>query len=68
MTYTLAEDRPKFVTQEHLDYLDELCKTGDTNMCGAAPYLMREFSDVVDLENSRNIITYWMLTFGKASR
>jgi len=32
-------ERPEIVTDEHLDYLDELRESGVTNMFGAGAYL-----------------------------
>ena len=58
--------RPKFVTQEHLDYLDDLRESGQTNMYGAGPYLMRDFD--IERELSHKILDYWMKSFGKANR
>ena len=31
------------LTQEHIDFLDELRESGDTNMFGAQPYIVDEF-------------------------
>lgn len=36
--------RPEYMTDEHLEYLDELRESGETNIFGARPYLMREFN------------------------
>ena len=58
--------RPDYVTDEHLDYLDELRESGVTNMYGARPYLIREFSE--DRKVSALILTYWMESFGKDDR
>ena len=59
-------ERPKFVTDEHLTYLDILRDSGVTNMFGARPYLIEEF----DLDNrlAAEILTYWMKSFGKDDR
>jgi hypothetical protein len=56
------EPRPEFVTDEHLEFLDELRESGEINMFGAAPYL----SDIFDLssQDARKVLTYWMQTFG----
>lgn len=35
--------RPLIVTDAHLDYLDELRESGETNMWGACRYLRDEF-------------------------
>lgn len=59
--------RPDYVKQEHLEYLDELRNSGETNMFGARPYLKDEFPTLDDMNASR-ILTYWMKTFGDADR
>ena len=54
--------RPDFVTQEHLEFLDDLRESGKTNMFGARPYLVDEFD--INKETAEEILTYWMKTFG----
>ena len=56
------EPRPEFVTDAHLEFLDELRESGEINMFGAAPYL----TDIFDLskQEARKVLTYWMQTFG----
>jgi len=46
----------------YFDFLDDLRASGDTNMFGAAPYLV----DAFDLSNqdARHILGRWMKTFG----
>lgn len=58
--------RLKGVTNEHLEYLDELRESGETNMFGARPYLIQEF-DLSDKE-AADTLTYWMNTFGQDDR
>lgn len=68
--------RPKFCTDEHLEYLDGLRESGVTNMYGAAKYLDVRFPDI--RKGARNsfhssdaaqaILSYWMDSFGKSSR
>ena len=36
-------ERAEFITTEHLEYLDHLRESGETNMFGAGPYLQRDF-------------------------
>lgn len=60
-------DRPEFVCDEHLEYLDELRESGVTNMLGARPHLLREFP-VLGKQDAGDILTYWQQTFGKADR
>ena len=56
-------ERPEIVIDEHLEYLNELRESGETNMFGAGEYLEDEF----DLCNSdaRIILKYWMDSFGE---
>jgi hypothetical protein len=58
----MEEPRPEFVTDERLQFLDELRESGEINMFGAAPYL----SNIFDLseQEARKTLTYWMQTFG----
>ena len=58
--------RPANVTDEHLEYLDELRGSGDTNMYGAAPYLSEAFG--ISRNEAREILTYWMKSYGKENR
>ncbi len=59
-----TEERPEFVTDEHLEYLDELRESGVTNMYGASPYVQREFPELSQ-DQSRKVLTYWMHTFSE---
>ena len=62
-------ERPDYVTDEHLEYLDELRESGETNMHGVRPYLMREFGMRSEDEKvAGKIVGYWMKSFGKADR
>ena len=54
-------ERPKVVTEEHLEYLDDLRESGRTNMFGAAKYLTNEMG--VDRVDARVITIYWMESF-----
>ena len=56
-------ERPEIVEDEHLDYLDEIRKSGIVNMFGAGTYLQEEFS--LSREEARTILKYWMDTFGE---
>ncbi len=60
------KERPDFVTDEHLEFLDELRESGVTNMFGAAPYIEQEFS--VPTEEARQILFYWMETFSQRQK
>ena len=58
--------RPASLTDEHLVYLDELRESGVTNMWGGGTYLQNEFE--LSPDEARDILLYWMDTFGKAER
>lgn len=55
-------ERPAIVTEKHLKYLDNLRKSGVTNMFGATPYLMRAFKKLKK-DEARDVLLYWMRTF-----
>lgn len=54
-------EKPAIVTDEHLEYLDDLRDSGETNMFGAGPYLQEEFG--VTKHEAHDILGYWMKTF-----
>jgi uncharacterized protein YciI len=54
----MSDDRPKVVTDAHLEYLDELRASAVTNMLGAGPYLVQRFG--VTRRESHEILGYWM--------
>lgn len=60
-------DRPEIVEDEHLIYLDNLRESGVTNMFGARPYVEREFP-VLTRQESAQVLSYWMESFGKEDR
>jgi hypothetical protein len=59
-------DRPEKCRTVHLEFLDDLRKSGVTNMFGAVPYL-RDAFDLTRDEASK-ILSYWMKTFGQEER
>lgn len=59
-------ERPTFCTNDHLEFLDNLRDSGETNMFGAGPYLEAEFNLVRPV--ARKILMYWMESFGKENR
>jgi len=56
-----TKEKPDFVTDEHLEYLDALRESGITNMFGAASYINRDFG--MNMEKSTETLCYWMDTF-----
>lgn len=56
--------KPEKLKEEHLKYLDDVRKSGATNMYGAASFLRDVFSDLSKKE-SRKILDYWMYTFSE---
>lgn len=59
-TDTIA--KPAFVTDDHLEFLDDLRASGKTNMFGARPYVKKAFKMLTD-DQARDILLYWMKTF-----
>ncbi len=60
-------NRPAYIKDEHLTFLDELRESGETNMYGSRPYLM-EHDQSLKSKEAGMIVIYWMKTFGKADR
>ena len=56
-------ERPKFVKDEHLEFLDELRESGKTNMFGASPWLQKEYG--LKKEKAIELLSYWMKTFSE---
>lgn len=50
------------MTSEHKEFLDDLRESGETNMFGAAPYLMEAFPELTKQE-ARAIVAQWMEEF-----
>jgi len=59
-------ERPEFISDEHLEYLDELRESGEINMYGARPYL-EEFFDLTK-KRASEILQYWKDSFGNPER
>lgn len=53
--------RPDIVEDVHLDYLDQLRESDETNMLGAAPYLQNEFN--LEHNDAIVVLKYWMESF-----
>jgi len=59
---TTALDRPEFVKDTHLEYLDAVRLSGVTNMFGAGAYLVHEFPEL-DKRKARAVLSFWMTNF-----
>ena len=55
-------ERPSFVTEDHLEFLDDLRESGNTNMWGARPYLLGKFPEL-STQETKEILMYWTKTF-----
>ena len=55
-------NKPEFITEEHMIFLDVLRESGQTNMFGATPYLQNEFIEL-DKYKARQVLMHWMETF-----
>lgn len=58
--------RPEIVTDEHLEYLDELRESGRINMFGAASYLQSRFG--LGKWEAKDVLMYWMASFDERNR
>lgn len=58
--------RPDYCTDEMLEYLDELRKSGETNMFGAVPYIREQFPELGET-SAALVLVYWMKTFKERS-
>jgi len=61
-------ERPDFVNDIYLNYLNDLRDNGIINMFSAVPYLMREFPGEITIEEARCILGYWIVNFGEYNR
>lgn len=59
-------DQPSFVNENHLEFLDDLRESGETNMFGARPYLLEEFPDL-SKQQAADVLSFWMATFPRRS-
>lgn len=59
---TPSIERPEFVKDTYLRYLDAVRLSGLTNMFGAVPYLVCEFPEL-NKRQARAVLSYWMKTF-----
>ena len=55
-------EKPEYLTEEHLLYLDQLRESGVTNMFGAVPFILLQFSNLNEQE-AKQVLIYWMQTF-----
>lgn len=51
------------IEEEVFEFLDELRVQGDTNMFGARPYILEEFS--IDKYAAKALLTKWIQTFSE---
>ncbi len=57
-------ERPEYVTEEHLVFLDNLRESGVTNMYGATPYIKDEYPELSRKEG-KDLLLYWMKSFSE---
>lgn len=57
-------EKPAYLKDDHLFYLDGLRKSGITNMHGATPYLLEAFDGLTKIK-ARMILSYWMKTYSE---
>lgn len=54
-------DRPEFLTEDMLNFLDGMREEGQINMFGAGPYVRQAFD--LTKKQARKVMVYWMETF-----
>lgn len=59
-----SPNRPAFIKEQHLDYLDNLRESGDCNMFMCGPHFQAAFP-TVGRNETRETILYWMKTFNQ---
>ena len=57
-------ERPGFVTENHLEFLDDLRESGVTNMFGATSYIEDEYPELSSQE-AKDLLLYWMDSFNE---
>ena len=60
-------ERPEYITDKHLDFLDALRESGKTNMFGAVSYLKKKFKGMSEARATETL-SYWMKTFSERHR
>lgn len=59
----MSLEKPEYLIEEHLHYLDRLRESGVTNMFGAVPFILLQFPDLNE-QQAKQVLVYWMKTFG----
>ena len=57
-------ERPEFLIDEHLEFLDDLRESGETNMFGARPWLRAAYTELTKSQSGK-VLAYWMKTFSE---
>jgi hypothetical protein len=60
-------ERPDYLLDEHLEFLDNLRDEGTCNMFGARKYVNMAYPELSQ-EEARKVLSYWMKTYGKDKR
>ena len=56
------KERPDYLQEEHMEYLDSLHENTAINMFDTIPYIITEFPDFTS-EKAQEILRYWMITY-----
>ncbi len=64
---TKSNERPDFIDDNQLEWLDDLREGGSINMLGAAKPLAEAFPELTS-EEAKQAHVYWMKTFGQEDR
>ena len=63
MATAAANERPTFISEAHLDYLDELFESYSLEMSRATPLLRTAFR--LSEPEAKAAVTFWEKSFGK---
>lgn len=56
-------ERPPIVTDDMLEHLDEVRRSGQVSMFSAAPAVAREFG--LGALDAKTVVAYWLRTWGQ---
>ena len=60
-------ERPEFITEDYLEFLDRVRESGHTNMFGAVPYIEIEYPELTNKE-AKDLLKYWMVSFDERNK
>jgi hypothetical protein len=59
-------NKPKFISETHLQYLDNLYEQKHIKISAASAYIEKEFE--MESQDARKVLLYWISTYGQPER